>query len=156
VKQYLESFLTRKALAQFIKVGLVGVVNTVVSFALFNVFLVVLDWSSVLSVTLAFAVTTFVSYLLNRVWAFDLRDGKVSGRETVQFYLVNGAAWAGTAGTMWMAETLFGPLSDLAANGVYLFASVVILIPKYASYRDIVFGSALADDAAGEAVVAVD
>jgi putative flippase GtrA len=148
VKQYLESFLNRKALNQFIKVGIVGVVNTVVSFALFNLFLIGLDWNSVLSVSVAFALTTFLSYLLYRMWTFELRDGKVSGRESAQFYLVNGAAWAGTAGMMWMAETWFGPLSDLAANGVYLFASFVILLPKFASYRDIVFGRALAEEAA--------
>ncbi len=147
MKQYLESFLNRKSLGQFVKVGIVGVINTVVSFALFNVFLIGLDWNSVLSVSLAFAITTFLSYLLNRVWTFELRDGRVSGRETIQFYLVNGAAWAGTAGMMWLAETLFGPLSALAANAVYLLASFVILVPKFASYRDIVFGKALAEDA---------
>jgi len=147
VNQYVASFLNRKSFDQFVKVGLVGVLNTAVSFALFNLFLVGFDWSSVLSVTVAFAITTFLSYVLNRMWTFELRDGKVSGRETVQFYLVNGAAWAATAGMMWLAETFLGPLSKLAANGVYLFASIVILLPKFASYRDIVFGKALADEA---------
>jgi putative flippase GtrA len=144
VKQYVESFLNRKSLDQFIKVGVVGVVNTVVSFALLNVFLI---WfGSVVSASLAFAITTFLSYLLNRRWTFELRDGKVSGRETVQFYVVNGAAWAATVGTMALAEALFGPLSKPATNAVYLFATVVILLPKFASYRDIVFVEALADD----------
>jgi putative flippase GtrA len=147
VNQYVASFLNRKSFDQFVKVGLVGVLNTAVSFALFNLFLIGFDWSSVLSVTVAFAITTFLSYVLNRMWTFELRDGKVSGKETVQFYLVNGAAWAATAGMMWLAETFFGPLSKLAANGVYLFASIVILLPKFASYRDIVFGKALADEA---------
>ncbi len=147
MKQYVASFLNRKSFDQFVKVGLVGVLNTAVSFALFNLFLIGFDWSSVLSVTVAFAITTFLSYVLNRMWTFELRDGKVSGKETVQFYLVNGAAWAATAGMMWLAETFFGPLSKLAANGVYLFASIVILLPKFASYRDIVFGKALAEEA---------
>ena len=147
MKTYLESFLNRKSFDQFVKVGVVGIVNTVVSFALFNLFLIGIGWPSVLSVSIAFAITTFLSYLLNRMWTFELRDGKVSGRETLHFYLVNGAAWAATAGMMWFAETFFGPLSNLAANGVYLFASVVILAPKFASYRDIVFGEALAEEA---------
>ena len=146
MKQYVASFLNRKSFDQFIKVGVVGVVNTVVSFALFNLFLIGFEWASVLSVTVAFAITTFLSYVLNRMWTFELRDGRVSGRETVQFYLVNGAAWAATAGMMWLSETWFGPLSNLAANGVYLFASIVILLPKFASYRDIVFGKALAEE----------
>lgn len=150
MKQYLESFLNRKSFDQFIKVGVVGVANTVVSFALFNLFLIGFHWTSVLAVSVAFAITTFLSYVLNRIWTFELGGGKVSGRETIHFYLVNGAAWAGTAGMMWLAEAVFGPLSYLAANGVYVFASAIILLPKFASYRDIVFGKALSEETAAE------
>ena len=53
MKRYLESFLTKEALSQFIKVGIVGVANTVVSFALFNLFLWI-GWWSVLAVSVAF------------------------------------------------------------------------------------------------------
>ena len=42
----------------------------------------------------------------------------------------------------------------IAANAVYLLASVMILLPKFASYRDIVFGPALAEDEAPEPVAA--
>lgn len=142
MKRYLASFMTKEAFRQFIKVGLVGVANTIVSFALFNLFLW-MGWWSVAAVSVAFAITTFMSYLLNRVWAFEIKDGKVSSSETVRFYLINVAAWAGTAGTMWLAEALIGPLSTVAANVVYLITSIVILVPKFASYRDIVFGKAI-------------
>jgi putative flippase GtrA len=142
MRNYLASFMTKESLGQFVKVGLVGIANTVVSFLLFNLFLWV-GWWSVLAVTAAFAFTTFMSYLLNRAWTFEIKDGRVSGRETANFYLVNLAAWAGTAGTMWLAETFFGPLSTVAANVVYLATSIVILIPKFASYRDLVFGKAI-------------
>ncbi|MCL1692868.1 MAG: GtrA family protein [Actinomycetia bacterium] len=142
MKRYLASFMTKEAFGQFVKVGLVGVANTIVSFALFNLFLW-MGWWSVAAVSVAFALTTFMSYLLNRAWTFEIKDGRVSGGETMRFYLINLAAWAGTAGTMWLAETLFGPLSTIAANGVYLTTSIVILLPKFASYRDIVFGKAI-------------
>jgi putative flippase GtrA len=142
MRRYLASFMTKEAFRQFVKVGLVGVANTIVSFALFNLFLW-MGWWSVAAVSVAFAITTFMSYLLNRVWAFEIKDGKVSSSETVRFYLINVAAWAGTAGTMWLAEALIGPLSTIAANVVYLITSIVILVPKFASYRDIVFGKAI-------------
>lgn len=142
MKRYLASFMTKESFEQFVKVGLVGIANTIVSFALFNLFLWV-GWWSVLAVSVAFALTTFMSYLLNRLWTFEIKEGKVSGRETARFYLVNLAAWAGTAGTMWLAEAMFGPLSKIAANAVYLITSIVILLPKFASYRDIVFGNAI-------------
>jgi putative flippase GtrA len=142
MRRYLVSFMTKEAFRQFVKVGLVGVANTIVSFALFNLFLW-MGWWSVAAVSVAFGITTFMSYLLNRVWAFEIKDGKVSSSETVRFYLINVAAWAGTAGTMWLAEALIGPLSTVAANVVYLITSIVILVPKFASYRDIVFGKAI-------------
>ena len=142
MKRYLVSFMTKESFEQFVKVGLVGIANTIVSFALFNLFLW-MGWWSVLAVSVAFALTTFMSYLLNRLWTFEIKEGKVSGRETARFYLVNLAAWAGTAGTMWFAEAMFGPLSKIAANAVYLITSIVILLPKFASYRDIVFGKAI-------------
>lgn len=142
MRNYFASFMTKESLEQFVKVGLVGIANTIVSFLLFNVFLW-MGWWSVVAVSAAFAATTFMSYLLNRGWTFEIRDGKVSGRETANFYLVNLAAWGGTAGAMWLAEALFGPLSTIAANVVYLITSFVILIPKFASYRDLVFGKAI-------------
>lgn len=142
MRNYVASFLTRRAFTQFVKVGLIGIVNTVVSFALFNLFLW-MGWWSVAAVSAAFGLTTFMSYLLNRAWTFEIKDGRVSGRETASFYVVNLAAWAGTAGAMWLAELLFGPLSSLGANVVYLITSIVILLPKFASYRDIVFGNAI-------------
>jgi putative flippase GtrA len=142
MRNYLASFMTKETLEQFMKVGLIGIANTVVSFLLFNVFLW-LGWWSVIAVSAAFAATTFMSYLLNRAWTFEIKDGTASGRETADFYFVNLAAWGGTAGTMWLAEALFGPLSTVAANGVYLATSIMILIPKFASYRDLVFGRAI-------------
>ena len=142
MRDYVASFMTKESLEQFVKVGLIGVVNTVVSFLLFNV-LLLMGWWSVIAVSAAFAATTFMSYLLNRAWTFEIKDGKVSGRETANFYLVNLAAWGGTAGAMWLAEALVGPLSTIAANVVYLITSFVILIPKFASYRDLVFGKAI-------------
>lgn len=147
MRRYVGSFMNRRSMAQLVKVGLIGAANTVASFALFNLFLW-LGWSSVWSVTAAFALTTFMSYVLNRAWTFELTGGGVSGRETLHFYGVNIAAWAATAGAMWVAEALFGPLTRIQANAVYLGASLLILLPKFASYRDVVFGRALGEQRA--------
>jgi putative flippase GtrA len=153
MRDYVASFMTKESLEQFVKVGLIGVVNTVVSFLLFNV-LLLMGWWSVIAVSAAFAATTFMSYLLNRAWTFEIKDGKVSGRETANFYLVNLAAWGGTAGAMWLADALVGPLSTIAANVVYLITSFVILIPKFASYRDLVFGKAIRKKESRDATLA--
>ena len=42
-----------------------------------------------------------------------------------------------------IAERLFGELGPLGLNAANIVATGFILIPKFASYRDLVFGKAL-------------
>ena len=142
MKKYFKSFANRESLNQAIKVGIVGVFNTVVSFSLFNVFRV-MGASPQWSLAISFALTTFMSYLINRRWTFALMDGKVSGRETASFFGVNVVAYAVSAGIMAVAQTWLGPLSRLGENFVLVIEAGLLILPKLAGYRDIVFGKAL-------------
>ncbi len=143
MRRYLTTFANRESLFQAVKVAIVGVFNTIVSFALFNIFLVVLDWSWFASITVSFTLTTFMSYLINRWWTFSLTDGRVSSRETASFFGVNILAYLASVGIVWLADTILGPLSTIGYNLALLFAAGVLIIPKLAGYRDIVFGKAL-------------
>lgn len=147
MKQYLRSFANKESFFQAIKVGLVGVFNTIVSFALFNIFLT-LSWSWFWSITVSFALTTFMSYLINRRWTFELKDGKVSGKETIAFFGVNLAAYFASIAIIAAAEGMFGELGRLGYNLALVFAAGVLILPKLAGYRDIVFSDALTKNAA--------
>ncbi len=149
MKNYLSSFANRESAVQAVKVAIVGVFNTVVSFALFNVFLA-MGWSWFWSLTVSFTLTTFMSYLINRRWTFALKDGRVSGRETATFFGVNVAAYLASAAIIWIADSWFGPLSTLGYNIALLFAAGVLILPKLAGYRDLVFGKALREKAEPE------
>jgi putative flippase GtrA len=149
VKHYLRTFLTKETGSQFVKVGVIGVVNTVVDFGLFNIMRSV-GVGRYVAITGAFAAATLLSYLLNRRWSFELTDGKVSLRETTHFYWINAAAWAVTVAIVWIADQWFGPLNQAGENAAKLAAVVVILLPKFAGYRDIVFRSALDQRAAAD------
>jgi putative flippase GtrA len=146
VKKYLKTFANRESMNQAVKVGIVGVFNTFVSFTLFNVFRAI-GVSPQWALAISFALTTFMSYLINRRWTFALKDGKVSGRETASFFGVNIVAYALSAGIMALAQTWFGPLSRLGENMVLIVAAGLLILPKLAGYRDIVFGKALDDQA---------
>ncbi len=146
MKDYLKTFANRESANQAIKVGIVGVFNTVVSFSLFNVFRV-MGASPQWALALSFALTTFMSYVINRRWTFALKDGRVSGRETASFFGVNIVAYLASAGIMALAQTWFGPLSRLGENFVLIIAAGLLILPKLAGYRDIVFGRALEDRA---------
>jgi len=143
VKDYLRSFLTREAAGQFFRLALIGGLNTLVYFALLNTFRWWINLSSFWSVSWAFALATAMSYVLNRRWTFKIKEGRGSVRETAWFYAVNLAAWGVTVAVVKIAERLFGELGPLGLNAANIVATAFILIPKFASYRDLVFGKAL-------------
>jgi putative flippase GtrA len=139
-------------MGQMAKLVIIGFVNTAVDFGVFNALpprRIGVGWR----VTIAFAVATAVSYLLNRRWTFRLRGGEGLARETAVFFLVNGVAWAVTAGIVKGTEMIWGDpwLSRLEENIAKLVAGVAILLPKLASYRDLVFRRSLARRAASAA-----
>ncbi|MFZ0493027.1 MAG: GtrA family protein [Acidimicrobiia bacterium] len=143
MRAYLRSFLTKEAFGQFIRLSLIGGLNTLVYFLLLNVFRWAVHVSAFWSITLAFALATAMSYVLNRRWTFQLRDGRLSVRETAWFYLVNVIAWAVTEAIVKGAEAMLGDLGPLELNAANIVATLIILIPKFAGYRDVVFGKAL-------------
>lgn len=153
MKNYFKSLFTPTAIRQLIKVGLVGVVNTVVSFTLFNIFLSLLggtktvdegfNWEQFWSIALAFLIATFVSYMLNRRWTFELSEPGEIRRETTHFVVINVAAWAATQMIVGGADWIWGPLTRMQQNFFYLLASGLIILPKFAGYRDIVFRRAI-------------
>ena len=160
MSDYVKSLFTPDAIRQLIKVSLVGVVNTVFTFILFNIFLGLLggtktidegfNWEQFWAIALSFLIGTFVSYLLNRRWTFDLSEPGELRRETVHFVGINVAAWVATQIIVGGADMMWGPLTRTGQNFFYLFASGLIIVPKFAGYRDIVFRRAI--DAKGEAV----
>ncbi|NOY56153.1 MAG: GtrA family protein [Actinobacteria bacterium] len=143
MKNYLRTFLTRETAGQFFRLSLIGGLNTLVYFALLNIFRWGVHLSAFWSVTWGFVLATAMSYVLNRRWTFRIKEGRGSIRETVWFYVVNVAAWAVTVAVVKIAEWLFGALGPFALNAANIVATGFILIPKFASYRDLVFGRAL-------------
>jgi putative flippase GtrA len=142
ILRYLRTFLTREAGRQLGTLAIIGVVNTIVYFALVNVFRTVgitLFWR----VTFSFAAATLVSYVLNRRWTFRLEGRMGTVAETLGFFGVNLVAWAATVAVVLGAERLLGSLSRLEENLANLVAGGLILLPKLASYRDLVFRRAL-------------
>jgi putative flippase GtrA len=144
VKEYLKTFANRESLVQAVKVATVGVFNTVATFIIFNaVRFAGSSWF--VAITVAFTITTFLSYLINRRWTFSLVDGHVSGRETVAFFGVNIVAYLASVAMIWLADELFGPLTQVGENVALLVAAAILILPKLASYRDLVFGRALGE-----------
>ncbi len=153
MKSYFKSFMTGESIVQVVKVGLIGVLNTVVSLILFSVLLIVLggeetrsdgfDLPVFAATTIAFALTTLMSYVLNRLWTFQLDDATGGGGETARFFAINGVALALTNLIVSGTNAIWGPLSDTGLRIAYIAAAIIIILPKFAGYRDVVFKKAL-------------
>jgi len=153
MRNYLKSFANSESLFQVIKVGLVGVLNTVVSLALFTGLLWLLGSEAdrgdgfeapvVAATTIAFALTTLMSYMLNRRWTFQLGQNTGGTGETAKFFAINGVALVVTNLIVSGANSLWGPLSNRQLTVAYVGAAVLIILPKFAGYRDVVFRHAL-------------
>lgn len=139
MRRYLRSFLTRETGGQFFRMGFIGALNTVTYFVLFNLFRFGIDWKTFWSVTVAFATATGVSYVLNRRWTFRIRSGWGSAGESGSFYVINAVAWGVTVLIVEGAERLIEGIGAFGLNVANVVATGVILLPKFAAYRDVVF-----------------
>ncbi len=149
MKRYLQTFMNRESLGQFIRLAVVGGFNTIVDFGIFNVLLLVLPnqrWEASVAVSISYIAATALSYVLNRRWTFQLDEGWGSTRETGAFYLVNTLALLATLAIVEGSQVLWGPLTVLQLNIAKFSAVIVILFPKYAGYRDLVFRRSLEKD----------
>ena len=139
---YLQSFRNRQTFGQIIRVGFIGSFNTVVYFVLLNVFLT--PFGRFWAITAAFTIATGVSYVLNRRWSFQIADGSVgSAKESASFFLVNLAAWGITIVMLEIAVAIWGELDRLQVNVAALIAAGIVVLPKFAMYRDVVFKNSL-------------
>lgn len=155
MKNYLRSFASRESFEQLVKVGLVGVVNTVVSLVIFRILLVLLgeeetrssgfDAPLFAATVLSFAIATMISYMLNRRWTFKLDAATGTTGETAKFFALNAVALVVTTLVVNGANAIWGPLTDNAATVALVVAGGLIILPKFAGYRDVVFRQALRD-----------
>ena len=143
MRRYLSTFATKETMGQFVRMAVIGVFNTVTYFALFNLFRFAVGWTTFWSVTAAFAVATGCSYVLNRRWTFRLGRNTGSWGESGSFYVVNALSWAATVAVVKGAELLWPGIGPLGLNLANLVATGIVLLPKFAAYRDLVFHRSL-------------
>lgn len=141
---YLRSFWTKQAFGQMARLAIIGVGNTAIYFALINIFRTV-GIDLLPRTVLAFALATAMSYVLNRRWTFKIRHGHGHLRESIAFFGVNLVALVVTAGIVLGADALTGtaPLTRLEENLANLVAGGLLLLPKLAALRDLVFRRSL-------------
>lgn len=137
MKRYIATFLNKQSMGQVIKMGTIGVGNTVFYFIVFNV-LRELGLGLRPANIVSFILGTALAYLMNRKWTFNANTGAGSWRESAKFFAVNAVALLVTDQIVLFAAHRY-ELTRLGENVALVVASGLILLPKFATYRDLVF-----------------
>jgi putative flippase GtrA len=134
-------------LAQFLRFAVVGVLNTGIDFAIFNVLIYVTKISEGAGIipikAVAFLSANINSYLLNKKWTFN---DSSSGQGAKQFSVYLSVSVIGALiniGTVYLITTFIDPMFNLSnelwANVANLLATGLSLVWNFIGYKLIVF-----------------
>jgi putative flippase GtrA len=141
VSRLLPHFLRREHLfGQIVRFGLVGVLNTLVDFAVLNLLYHVVGLPLLLSNTISVAVAIVNSFLWNRHWTFNAAGEAAWHKQALPFLLVSLIGLVINDAGIWALHAAFGGTSVLAINLQKIGASVVSLVWNFIGYRLLAFG----------------
>jgi putative flippase GtrA len=132
-----------KLIREALKFGIVGGVNLVINFAVFNALaLTVFHGGQLKANVIATVFATFTSYLMNRHWTYRDRPKSAMRRETTLFVLFNGAGLVIELGVLGIAKYGLGTESLLVLN-IFKFLGIgIATVFRFYTYRTWVFRAA--------------
>ncbi|MFC7548247.1 GtrA family protein [Plantactinospora sp. GCM10030261] len=130
----------QKFINEALKFGLVGGVNTVINYAVFNALALTVFRDGQLKATvIATVVATFTSYLMNRHWTYRDRPKSTMRREYALFFLFNATGLAIELSMLAAIKYGFGITSLLALNVAKTVGLVFGTAFRFWAYRTFVF-----------------
>ncbi|MEV6690101.1 GtrA family protein [Micromonospora sp. NPDC051196] len=130
----------QKFIHEALKFGLVGGINTVINYAVFNALALTVFVDGQLKATVvATVVATITSYLMNRHWTYRDRPKSAMQREYALFFLFNGVGLLIELGVLAAAKYGLGMTSLLALNVAKTGGVVLATLFRFWSYRTFVF-----------------
>lgn len=130
----------QKLLHEALKFGVVGGINTVLNYAVFNALALTVFRDGQLKATvIATAIATFTSYLMNRHWTYRDRPKSAMRREYTLFFLFNATGLLIELGVLGLAKYGLGIHSLLALNIVKTVGLGIGTVFRFWAYRTFVF-----------------
>lgn len=90
----------REKIIQFLKFGLVGGSNTLISLLIYYI-LIFLGINYLISNSIGYIVSSISGYFLNKIWVFNSKDDK-SNKSLFKYYMVYGSSFILNIGVMYM------------------------------------------------------
>ncbi|MET7877879.1 GtrA family protein [Micromonospora profundi] len=130
----------QKFINEALKFGIVGGINTVINYAVFNALALTVFADGQLKATvIATIVATITSYLMNRHWTYRDRPKSALRREYVLFFLFNATGLLIELGVLAAAKYGLGMNSLLALNVAKTVGVLLATLFRFWSYRTFVF-----------------
>ncbi|MBG6067930.1 polysaccharide synthesis protein GtrA [Micromonospora ureilytica] len=130
----------QKFIHEALKFGIVGGINTVINYAVFNALALTVFVNGQLKATvIATIVATITSYLMNRHWTYRDRPKSALRREYLLFFLFNGAGLLIELGAVAAAKYGLGVHGLLALNLAKTVGVMLATLFRFWSYRTFVF-----------------
>ncbi|MEU5938364.1 GtrA family protein [Micromonospora sp. NPDC047548] len=130
----------QKFIHEALKFGVVGGINTVINYAVFNILALTVFVDGQLKATvIATAVATITSYLMNRHWTYRDRPKSALKREYALFFLFNATGLVIELGVLAAAKYGLGVHSLLALNVAKTGGVLLATMFRFWSYRTFVF-----------------
>jgi putative flippase GtrA len=139
----------QKIAGEFAKFGTVGVINTVLNYAVFNALILTIFAQGQLKANvIATVIATTASYFMNRHWTYRDRPKSALRREYALFFVFNLAGLVIELGVLALSKYGLGLTSLLALNIAKTFGLGLGTIFRFWAYRTFVFPVAALNPAA--------
>ncbi|MFI7491346.1 GtrA family protein [Micromonospora echinaurantiaca] len=136
----------QKFIHEALKFGIVGGINTVINYAVFNALALTVFVDGQLKATvIATVVATITSYLMNRHWTYRDRPKSALRREYALFFLFNATGLLIELGVLALAKYGLGMTGLLALNVAKTGGVLLATLFRFWSYRTFVFQPAPAE-----------
>ncbi|GIF50522.1 putative flippase GtrA [Asanoa ferruginea] len=133
----------QKLFREALKFGIVGGINTVINFVVFNALaLTVFHGGQLKANVIATVFATFTSYFMNRHWTYRDRPKSAMRRETLLFIGFNTAGLVIELGVLGIAKYGLGTESLLLLNVFKFLGLGLATIFRFYTYRTFVFRAA--------------
>ncbi|KXK61787.1 polysaccharide synthesis protein GtrA [Micromonospora rosaria] len=130
----------QKFIREALTFGIVGGINTVINYAVFNALALTIFVDGQLKATVvATIVATITSYLMNRHWTYRDRPKSAMRREYALFFLFNATGLLIELGVLALAKYGMGVTGLLALNVAKTVGVVLATLFRFWSYRTFVF-----------------
>ena len=139
-RRFVPHFLHRQRLAgQVVRFGLVGVINTLVDFGLFNVLYHFVGLPLLAANSLSVAAGIANSFIWNKHWTFSAGGRGRLRHEVITFALISVIGLLLNNAGLHVLTSLTGNMGILALNAQKLVASVISMTWNFVGYRLIAF-----------------